>query len=142
MPHLEVWVHLVWSTKCREPVLGEMTIRKICSHISEQAFSKGIRLDAINGYRDHIHALVQLRGTQSVSFIAQVLKGESSHWVNRQEWWHGDFDWQDEYAAFSVSRYEVCAVRNYIAHQSEHHRVKTFEEEYNALMSQLHWRGG
>jgi putative transposase len=134
MPYVRVWVHLIWSTKNRAPLLTKELKTKLLVHIKDNASQKGIFLDTINGVADHVHALVSLRADQTIAKAAQLLKGESSHWVNEQNLERGKFEWQDEYIAVSVSESIVDRVRQYINNQEEHHRKKTFAEEYQDLM--------
>jgi len=134
MPYVRIWVHLIWSTKNREPyLLGEIGSR-VKNHIIENADKKDIHLDCINGSTDHLHALISLKADQSISKVAQLLKGESSHWVNEQNLSRLKFEWQDEYFALSVAESEIGAVREYIRNQEEHHRKKSYSEEYTEFM--------
>lgn len=133
MPYVRVWVHLIWSTKYRQSILEKELRWKLYEHMRENARVKGIYLDCINGYLDHVHTLISLRSDHSVSKIAQLLKGESSHWVNVLKLTRSKFEWQEEYIALSVSDSAVDAIRRYINGQEEHHRKKTFVEEYRDL---------
>jgi REP element-mobilizing transposase RayT len=144
MPYVRIWIHLIWSTKDRMPLLNEAFRGKIFTHMMENASKKNIYLDTINGSVDHVHSLVSLRSDQTISKVAQLLKGESSHWVNDlpaeasgqtdQILGNGKFEWQDEYIAVSVSESALNAVREYIKNQGEHHRKKAFSEEYQEFM--------
>ena len=133
MPYVRIWIHLIWSTKNRVPLLGEELRSRLFAHIRENAQKKDIRLDVINGVQEHVHALVSLKADQSVAKVAQLLKGESSHWVNDEKLISGKFEWQEEYIAVSVSESMVETVRKYIRTQAEHHRKKSFAEEYSEL---------
>ena len=135
MPYVRIWVHLIWSTKERVPLLHQALREKVFLHIKENASKKEIYLDIINGIADHVHCLVSLRSDQSIAKVAQLLKGESSHWINAQNFCNGKFEWQEEYIAVSVSDSNVELVRQYIGNQKEHHRVKTFSEEYENFLS-------
>jgi len=108
--------------------------KKLFSHVQENAKTKAILLDVINGYSDHVHVLLRLRPDQSIAKVAQLLKGESSHWFNEQKLIRFKFEWQDEYIALSVSESQIDKVREYIKNQEEHHRKKTFAEEYEQFM--------
>lgn len=107
---------------------------KIFSHIKENASKKDIYLDTIGGATDHVHSLVSLRSDQTIAKVAQLLKGESSHWLNNQNVMGGKLEWQDEYIAVSVSESMIEKVRDYIRNQKEHYRVKTFVEEYEEFL--------
>ena len=135
MAYLSIWIHMVWSTKNREPLMNSVELRgKVFNHISENAAKKDIYLDCINGSFDHAHALVSLGSDQTIAKIAQLLKGESSHWLNQQNLIQRKFEWQDDYFAVSVSDSAVGQVRIYIKNQEEHHRKKLFLEEFTEFM--------
>jgi REP element-mobilizing transposase RayT len=94
---VRVWVHLIWATKNRTPILGDDLREKVFSHIRENASKKGIYLDFINGTTDHVHCLVSLKSDQTIARLAQLLKGESFHCVNHENQRKARFEWQDEY---------------------------------------------
>ncbi len=134
MPFIKIWIHAVWATKNRAPLL-EKTIRKsVISHIRENAKAKNIYIDSIDGYVDHLHCLISLKGEQSISNIMQLIKGESSFWINQQKWIPDRFAWQTEFFAVSVGESQVKAVRNYINQQEQHHSKESFQEEYEEFM--------
>jgi len=131
MPFIKVYIHFVWSTKNREPFLDSKELRlKVWDHIRENAKSKGIYLDFVSGYSDHCHCLVSLGLDQTIQKIMQLIKGESSFWINKNQLTKQKFEWQDEYFAVSVSESMLEKVRKYIQNQEDHHRKKTFQEEY------------
>lgn len=114
---------------------------KISTHIAENAVKKDIYLDCINCATDHVHALISLGSDQTVAKIAQLLKGESSFWINKEELGRVKFEWQDEYYAASVSESMVDAVRRYIRNQQEHHKKKTFTEECEEFLVRHRFQG-
>ncbi len=134
MPFVKVWIHFVWSTKNRQPFLTDEIRPKVFGHIRENAKEKGIYLDFINGYVDHVHCLVSLGTDQTIEKIMQLIKGESSFWTNKNRLCKTKFEWQDEYFAVSVSESMLESARNYIANQVEHHRTKSFDEEFEGFM--------
>lgn len=137
MPYIKVYIHFVWSTKNRIPYLKTKEIRNLVwNHIFHNAREKRIFLDTVNGYSDHCHCLVSLGVNQNIQKIMQLIKGESSFWINKENI-IGDtkFEWQEEYFAVSVSESMIEMVRNYIKNQEEHHRKKTFQEEYEEFIS-------
>jgi putative transposase len=83
MRYIKVWIHLVWSTKNREPLLTSEIRFKVLEHILQNGRSKGIFIDFVNGYTDHVHCLVSLGAEQSLSKIMHLIKGESSFWINK-----------------------------------------------------------
>ncbi len=134
MPYTKVWLHIVFSTFERKPFLRDSIREKIFSHIREYAKSKSIYIDRINGYTDHIHLLISLGRDQTISKTLQFIKGESSHWINKNNLTKEKFEWQDEYFAVSVSESKLHSVRKYIDNQVEHHIVKSFKEEYEEFI--------
>jgi REP element-mobilizing transposase RayT len=136
MPFVKVYIHFVWSTKNRYPYLNTNELRvKVWNHIRENAKAKGIFIDFINGYTDHCHCLISLGTDQTIQKVMQLIKGESSFWINKNKLTIDKFEWQDEYFAVSVSESMVDKVRDYIKNQEEHHRKKTFQEEYDEFIS-------
>ena len=103
MPFVKVWIHFVWSTKNREPLLSKQLKPRVFQHIKENAKQKHIYLDCIGGHVDHVHCLISLGTDQTISKAMQLIKGESSLWINQNKLCHGKFEWQDEYFAVSVS---------------------------------------
>lgn len=135
MPFVKVYIHFAWSTKNRIPFLETKAMRqKVWNHIKENAIKKRIHIDYINGYSDHCHCLVSLGTDQTIEKIMQLIKGESSFWINQQKLTKEKFQWQSEYFAVSVSESMVDRVRNYIKNQETHHSKKTFPEEYDEFI--------
>jgi REP element-mobilizing transposase RayT len=93
---------------------------------------EGVALD-IGGTADHVHLLVGLKPTHALADVLRILKGDSSKWIH-EELGLIDFAWQEGYGAFTVSKSDVDAVRRYVQAQEEHHRKRTFQEEYRALL--------
>lgn len=108
--------------------------KQMIKHIKENAIEKNIYIDSIDGGKEHLHVLISLGSKQTVSEIAQLLKGESSFWINSENLIKKKFGWQDEYFAVSVSQSVLPRVRKYIRNQEEHHNRKSFSEEYNEFM--------
>lgn len=140
MSWVRIWVHLVFSTKERYPYLSTKELReKVFFHIKENAKQKNIWLDSINGYQEHVHCLISLNKEQSISKVAQLIKGESSFWINKNQLTKIKFIWQDDYWAVSVSESHLEELRKYIQQQEEHHRLKSFNEEVNDFMKKYGW---
>ncbi len=135
MAQVRLWVHLVWATKHREPLMQNKNKRiDLFKHIKTYAKEKNIYLDFINGEADHVHCLISMACDQNIAQIVKLLKGDSSHFANKQQLFEKDFDWADDYYAVSVSQSHVEAVRKYLKQQEEHHRKKTFAEECQEFM--------
>jgi REP element-mobilizing transposase RayT len=134
---VKVYIHFVWSTKDREEILRTKEVRELLwKHIRENVKEKGIFIDFINGHTNHCHCLVSLGIDQTIQKVIQLIKGESSFWINKNDEFLSlsgkkKFEWQDEYFAVSISESMINKVRDYIKNQEEHHRHQTFQEEYD-----------
>lgn len=136
MPFLKIWIHFVWATKSRLPLLTKENRGVLFAHIKENGLQKGIHVDFVNGHIDHVHVLLSLNAVQTIAGIAQLLKGESAWWANKNNLFEQKISWQDEYFAMSVSESGVNNVREYIKNQEAHHQKKTFKEEYEAFIEE------
>lgn len=134
MPWIRVWLHFVWSTKDRTPFLKDDIRDKIFEHIKDNAKEKGIYIDFINGYVDHVHCLISLGSDQTIAGIMHSIKGESSFWINRNRLTKTRFAWQDEYFVASVNQSSLEGARKYIANQEDHHRKVTFSDEFESFL--------
>jgi REP element-mobilizing transposase RayT len=140
MPYSKVMIHFIWATKNRGPIITKELKPLLLRHIKENSVAKEIFIDSLNCVEDHIHLLISLGTEQTISKVAMLIKGESSFWVNKQKLINCKFEWQDEYIALSVSESGIQKVRAYIRNQEEHHRKKTFQEEYDEFLK-LHSLG-
>jgi len=126
-----LWVHLIWSTKNREPILIPSLKLEVHKAIREIAADHEIYLDCVGGIEDHVHLLVRLRTDQSVADVVKTIKGNS--WEHFKDDPDKYVTWQDGFGAFSVSPDQVKRVRNYILNQVEHHRNKSFSDEMKEI---------
>ncbi|REJ79511.1 MAG: IS200/IS605 family transposase [Acidobacteria bacterium] len=134
MPYVKVWVHVVWSTKNRQPYLHKQIRPKVFEHIKTNAEAKGIHIDVIGGHKDHVHCLISLNPGQSMGETIQLLKGESSAWINKSGLSRFKFGWQRDYFAVSVGKDQIARVRRYILRQEEHHKKIKFSDEFQAFL--------
>jgi REP element-mobilizing transposase RayT len=134
MPYVKNWLHCVWCTKIRTPYLvGDLKFDLI-NHIRSNAKIKGIYIDFINGSSEHLHCLLSLHHDQALSKVMQLIKGESSFWINKNSLTKVKFRWAEEYFGVSVSESHLERVREYIKNQEEHHRLKTWQDEFDELI--------
>jgi putative transposase len=136
MAYVKNWLHCVWGTKNRIPYMTDDIRKDIIDHLIRNSKVKGIYIKSINGYKEHMHCLLSLNPDQSLSSVMQLIKGESSHWINKQKLTKLKFEWAVEYFGVSVSESHVQRVLNYIHNQEEHHRKKTWEDEYNEFITE------
>lgn len=130
--HVASNFHLVFSTKGRLPLISDDWRDRLHAYMG--GIVKGLDAVplAIGGIADHIHLLVSLKSKHRLDYFLRDLKADSSGWVHREL--GKKFEWQKGYGAFSVSPTNVAAVKRYVLNQEEHHRLKTFEDEYVELL--------
>lgn len=134
MSYVKIWIHAVWTVKNRKPILASEIRKDVFDHIHKNALSKEILMEAVCGHHNHVHCLFRLKNNQTIENIMQLTKGESSYWFNKSSLSHLKLNWQKEYFAVSVSESQVDKVKNYILTQEEHHKTKTWEDEYNKFI--------
>ena len=134
MPWIKVWLHFVWCTKERFPYLQDGVRTRVFEHIRENAREKRIHIDFLNGWLEHVHCLISLGSDQTLEKLMQLIKGESSFWINKNHLTQKRFGWQDEYFVASVSESNVPAVRRYIARQEVHHSKVPFALEFDEML--------
>jgi putative transposase len=131
--HLSLHCHVVFGTKHQRPLIAADWRPRLHAYLGGAAKTLDIIPEAIGGVADHVHLLVGMRATHRLADVMRDVKRTSSAWVHETVG-EKDFEWQDGYGAFTVSVSLLETVRNYIAHQEEHHRKKTFQEEYVELL--------
>ncbi|MDZ7658159.1 IS200/IS605 family transposase [Fodinibius sp.] len=124
-----MWVHLIWTTKDRNPLLHKNFRVALFKYVKGNAQQKGMIVDTINGIEDHVHCLVRLKTSQSIAQIVKQLKGSSSRWISSKNVIGIPFSWQVGYGAISVSPSEINAVRQYIIQQEKHHATWKLDQE-------------
>ncbi len=138
MTYSKIYFHLVWTTKQRYPFLDTIEKRKIVwEHIRAYAKSKNIDVLIEGGYKDHCHCLVSLQALASVSKTIQLIKGESSHWINKNRICREKFQWQSDYFASHFSEKDISTIYAYIERQEVHHKEKSFEDELEELREKI-----
>ncbi len=134
MPYTSVYIHFIWATKNRAPLISNELKPLLLNHIKENSIKKGIFISSLNCVDDHIHLLVSLGTEQTIAKTAMLIKGESSFWVNKQKLIPTKFEWQDDYIALSVSYSAIDKVKDYIKYQEIHHKKTNFNEEYQEFL--------
>ena len=136
-----VWLHLVWATLERRPLITTSAAVKLSGYLTQYAAEKGIymRINYVNP--EHAHALIDLPTNLCIEDAMHLLKGGSSHWINENNLLADKFGWGRGYGVFSVSHSGVREVSNYVANQVEHHRKRSFAEELRRFVAryELQW---
>ncbi|TKJ41061.1 transposase [candidate division LCP-89 bacterium B3_LCP] len=126
--------HVVFATKERAPIISPALRDRLYPYFGALARDHHIGLFAVGGIEDHVHLLVSIPSTMSVSQTVKIFKGASSRWIHQEFDYMIDFAWQGGYGAFSVSRSLHTQVKSYIENQLDHHQKMTYEEEMRILL--------
>ena len=134
MSYISSWFHCVFSTKERRPLITPPLRERLWPFLGGIARQNRMKAIEIGGTLDHVHILLSLPATLSIAQALQLLKGASSRWVHETFPEHRRFRWQEKYGAFSVSVSQLDKAIRYIQGQEQHHRRRTFQEEFLALL--------
>jgi putative transposase len=125
-----ILIHLVFSTKHREPYINDEIGTELHKYLAATFRACDSPALLVGGDNDHIHSLFALARTWTAADVVKEVKASSSKWMKTKV---GEFQWQAGYGAFSIGQSNVAAVKNYIASQKEHHRRKSFQDEFRAM---------
>ncbi|WP_018342603.1 IS200/IS605 family transposase [Cytophaga aurantiaca] len=128
--YAQLYIQTIFAVKYREGTIASYWKDELYQYITGIVRNNKHKLISINGMSDHIHILISIHPTQSVSDLIQEVKASSSKWINDKKFIKGRFEWQSGYGAFSYSRSQIKVVAAYIENQEKHHAKKTFKEEY------------
>jgi REP element-mobilizing transposase RayT len=126
----KLYIHVVFAVHHRQPLIADRWACDLFAYINGIVKNNNHKLIAINGMPDHIHLLISLSPEQAISDLVRDIKSNATHWINTNQMNHLTFKWQRGYSAFAVSFNDVRRVTDYIKNQQEHHRIKSFQEEY------------
>lgn len=126
----QIYIQIVFAVKGRENLISNNWKNELHKYIAGIVKGKGQKPIIINGMPDHIHAFVGLKPVMTISDLARDLKNNSSNFINERKLVKGKFQWQEGYGAFSYSHSHINKVYDYILNQEQHHKKKTFKQEY------------
>jgi putative transposase len=129
-----VIVHVIFSTKDRTPFIGDSIRSELHAYLAGIPRNTGCECYRVGGVADHVHFAIRLSRTISIAELIEALKSSSSKWIKTQSSDLTNFAWQRGYACFSVGPSDLDTLCNYIDSQEEHHRIRTFEEEYRMFL--------
>ena len=130
----QITIHAVFAVKDRGNFITKDWRNELNQYISGIITNKGAKSLAVGGWKDHVHILFGMPVIMSIADFMSAVKANSSKWINEQKFIKGKFQWQEGYAAFSYAKSQRNIIINYIANQEEHHRTKTFREEYIKML--------
>lgn len=132
--YTQIHIQCVIAVRYRQSLIQKEWKERLHKYITGIIQNYGHKMLAINSMPDHLHIFFGFRPNQSLADLMRIVKGESSEWINNQQFNGSVFRWQEGYGAFSYSRSQVQTVTNYILNQEEHHKKRTFSEEYEEFL--------
>ena len=129
-----IYFHYIFSTKNQQKIIKEDLRQRLWAFMGGIARKNDMVALSVGGVEDHVHLLLILPSRISVSRAIQLIKGGSSHWIHTTFPHYKNFKWQEGYGVFSVSRSKINDLERYIYSQKEHHRIRSFREEYVAFL--------
>jgi len=132
----QIHIQTVFAVKYRLALLEESWEDRLQKYITAIIQNHGHKMLAINNVKDHIHLFFGLRPVQSVSNLMQIVKGESSTWINEQRFTNRKFQWQGGFGAFSYERSQVDRIVRYVMNQKEHHKIESMQDEYHRMLAE------
>jgi REP element-mobilizing transposase RayT len=133
----QIYIQVIFAVKGRENLINQVWKDDLNKYIAGIIKGKGQKPIIVNGVADHIHAFIGLKPSMAISDLVRDIKNNSSNFINEHKWVKGKFSWQEGYGAFSYSHSQIDEVYNYILHQEEHHKKKSFREEYIDLLQKF-----
>jgi putative transposase len=131
----QITIHAVFAVKYRDNFIVKDWRDNLHQYISGTISNKGAKSLAVGGWKDHVHILFGMPVTTSIADFVGAVKANSSKWINEQQLIKGKFQWQEGYGAFSFGRSQRDIVIKYIMNQEEHHKTKSFKEEYIKMLT-------
>ncbi len=128
--YTQLYVHVVFAVKGRANIISQNWKEKLYQYITGIITNKNQKLMVINGMPDHLHILIGFKPDCILSDLIRDVKANASKWINENKFVMGKFEWQPGFGAFSVNQSQIKTVVHYIVNQEEHHKRKTFREEY------------
>ncbi|MEL6717268.1 MAG: IS200/IS605 family transposase [Bacteroidota bacterium] len=132
--YTQIHIQAIFAVQSREGLILKEWKHDLYKYITGIVQNYGHKMLQINGMPDHIHAFFGMRPTQSISDLMREIKADSSKWINEKGFVRGKFSWQEGYGAFSYAKSQVPKVIKYVQNQEEHHKKKSFREEYLAFL--------
>jgi putative transposase len=135
--YTQIYIHVVFAVQARESLIKAEWKEELFKYIAGILNNQKTKLIAIGGVEDHIHILFGMNPTIALSDVVREVKASSSKFINEEKFVRGKFYWQEGFGAFSYSRSQIDAVAKYILNQEQHHSIKSFKDEYVALLNRF-----
>src|SRR4051812_45095202 len=135
--YTQLYVHIVFAVSGRQSLIHPSHNDELQKYITGIVTHKGHKMFAINNMPDHLHLFISMKPSESISDLVRDIKSNSSSFIREKKWTKLQFSWQEGYGAFSYAKSQTNALVHYVMNQQEHHRVKTFREEYLEMLEKF-----
>lgn len=135
--YTQIYIQIVFAVKGRQNLISKENREELHKFITGIITNRGQKLFAVFAMPDHVHLLVSMSPTVSISDLVRDIKAGSSKFINDKKWMTEKFNWQEGYGAFSYSKSNVDLVIKYILNQEEHHKNKSFKNEYIGFLEKF-----
>lgn len=136
--YTQIYIQVVFAVSGRQNLLGREHKEELHKYITGIVTKQGQKLIAVNSMPDHVHILLVLKPDVALSELVRDIKANSSKLINERRWVRGKFGWQEGFGAFSYGHSQLESVIHYIQNQEQHHRRRSFKDEYLALLEKFH----
>lgn len=133
----QIYIQIVFAVKNRENVLQKPWRNEVFKYMSGIITQKNQKSIIVNGVTDHVHLFIGLKPSMAISDLVRDIKNNSSNFINNNKFVKGSFSWQEGYGVFSYAHSQIEQVYKYILNQEEHHKTKTFKEEYLSFLNKF-----
>jgi putative transposase len=130
-----ILVHIIFSTKLSKPYIAQAIKKELYRYMASILKDCECSPIIIGGIEDHVHVLCKVSKTGSISSVVENVKKKSSKWIKTRGIEYNDFYWQNGYGAFSIGKFQVNTLKEYIQNQEEHHRKKSFKDEFLEILN-------
>ena len=133
----QIFIQVIFSVKSRKNLIPQENLEVVFEYIAGIVRNKGQKPIIVGGVSNHIHILLGMKPGITVSALVRDIKNNSTNFINQQDWMVEKFSWQNGFGAFSYGNSQIELVFNYIKNQEEHHKIKTFREEFVAFLEKF-----
>jgi putative transposase len=135
--YTQIYIHTVFAVRRRDALIASSWKERLHKYITGIVQNKGHKLIAINTMPDHVHIFIGMKPNEALSDLVRDIKRDSTNFVNEEIRLRGKFSWQEGFGAFSYAHSQIDTVAKYILNQEEHHRQKSFRDEYESMLKEF-----
>jgi putative transposase len=133
----QIFIQVIFSVKSRKTLIPQENLEEVFEYIAGIIRNKGHKPIIVGGVSNHVHLFIGFRPGGTISGLVRDIKNNSTNFINQKDWMRDKFSWQNGFGAFSYGKSQAGQVYNYILNQAEHHKTRSFREEYLAFLEKF-----